>query len=55
MALGNFLGARHYGRSPRRDKRLLIFDIEQYRYLKLISDLAGMDIHAHGGLLIEDL
>ncbi|HUA26165.1 MAG TPA: hypothetical protein VMA54_18695 [Steroidobacteraceae bacterium] len=49
LELGIFLGARRYGRSPQRDKRLLIFDIEQYRYQKFISDLAGMDIHAHSG------
>jgi hypothetical protein len=49
LELGIFLGARHYGRSPQSDKRLLIFDTEQYRYQKFISDLAGMDVHAHGG------
>jgi len=49
LELGIFLGARRYGRLPQRDKRLLIFDIEQYRYQKFISDLAGMDIHAHSG------
>lgn len=26
-----------------------ILDMEQYRYQKFISDLAGMDIHEHGG------
>jgi hypothetical protein len=26
----------------------LIFDTEKYRYQKFISDIAGIDIHAHG-------
>jgi hypothetical protein len=28
---------------------VLIFDTEPYRFQKFISDLAGMDINAHGG------
>lgn len=28
---------------------VLILDRSQYRYQKFISDLAGVDIHAHGG------
>jgi hypothetical protein len=30
------------------DKSLLIFDAEQYRYQKFVSDLGGQDIHQHG-------
>jgi hypothetical protein len=48
LELGIFMGAKHYGAPRQREKRLLIFDTEQYRYQKFISDLAGMDIHAHG-------
>jgi hypothetical protein len=44
----NCLGTKHYGAPRQREKRLLIFDTEQYRYQKFISDLAGMGIHAHG-------
>lgn len=49
LELGLFLGAKRYGDHPQRDKRLLILDIESFRYQKFISDLAGMDIHDHGG------
>ena len=49
LELGMFLGAKRYGNAAQKEKRLLIFDTEQYRYQKFISDLAGMDIHAHRG------
>jgi hypothetical protein len=49
LELGLFLGAKHYGVPDQKLKRLLILDVEQYRYQKFISDLAGMDVHAHGG------
>jgi hypothetical protein len=49
LELGIFMGAKRYGRPAQREKRLPIFDTEKYRYQKFISDLAGMDIHAHGG------
>jgi hypothetical protein len=49
LELGMFLGAKRYGSGSQKQKRLLIFDIDQYRYQRFISDLAGMDIHAHGG------
>lgn len=45
--LGLFLGAKRYGRGLHAEKKLLIFDKEQYRYQKFLSDLAGMDIHEH--------
>jgi hypothetical protein len=47
LELGMFLGAKRYGSAPQKEKRILILDTEQYRYQKFISDLAGMDIHAH--------
>lgn len=37
------------GGPSQRRKLVLIFDTEPYRFQKFISDLAGMDIHAHGG------
>lgn len=49
LELGIFLGAKRFGGRKQKDKRLLIFDIEAYRYQKFISDLAGIDIHAHEG------
>lgn len=47
LELGLFLGAKRYGDRAQHDKRLLILDIERFRYQKFISDLAGMDIHEH--------
>ena len=49
LELGIFLGAKRYGGGYHRAKRLLVLDVEQYRYQQFMSDLAGMDIHAHGG------
>jgi hypothetical protein len=49
LELGIFLGARQYGKPEQRQKKVLIFDIEPFRFQKFISDLAGMDIHAHEG------
>lgn len=49
LELGIFLGAKRFGGSKQKQKRLLILDIEPYRYQKFISDLAGIDIHAHDG------
>jgi hypothetical protein len=49
LELGLFLGAKRFGNLAQKAKRVLIFDTEKYRYQKFISDLAGMDIHSHGG------
>ena len=49
LELGMFLGAKHFGGTGSKAKRILILDLEQYRYQRFISDLAGMDIHQHGG------
>lgn len=49
LELGIFLGAKRYGGAAQKGKRALVLDVEQYRYQKFISDLAGMDIHEHGG------
>jgi hypothetical protein len=46
LELGIDLGCKAF--SPdRRDKSLLIFDSEQYRFQKFVSDLSGQDIHHH--------
>ncbi len=47
LELGIFLGAKRFGTMAQKRKRLLIFDTRPYRYQKFVSDLAGMDIHAH--------
>lgn len=49
LELGIFLGAKRYGGTHQSAKRVLIFDIERYRYQRFISDLSGIDIHAHQG------
>lgn len=48
LELGIFLGAKRFGGAAQKAKRALVLDVEQYRYQRFISDLAGMDIHAHG-------
>jgi hypothetical protein len=48
LELGLFLGARRFGDKGQKLKRVLILDVEPYRYQRFISDLAGMDIHSHG-------
>lgn len=55
LELGIFLGAKRFGGKAQSAKRLLVLDVERYRYQRFISDLAGMDIHRHGGDAIEAL
>jgi len=47
LELGLDLGCKSF-HPERRDKSLLIFDSEQYRFQKFVSDLGGQDIHQHG-------
>jgi hypothetical protein len=49
LELGLFLGARKFGGRAHSRKKALILDSEPYRYHAFISDIAGQDIHAHGG------
>ena len=49
LELGIFPGAKRYGAAGQKAKRMLVLDVEQYRYQRFISDLAGMDIHEHRG------
>jgi len=49
LELGLFLGARTYGDAEQVTKKTLIFDREPFRYQAFMSDIAGHDIHAHGG------
>lgn len=48
LELGVFIGAAKYGDKQQKGKSMLIFDKEQYRYQKFISDIAGQDIRSHG-------
>ena len=50
LELGIFLGAKRYGGTAQKQKKVLILDVEPFRYQRFISDLAGMDIQAHGGV-----
>lgn len=47
LELGIDLGCKEFNRHC-SDKSLLIFDSEQYRFQKFVSDLGGQDIHQHG-------
>lgn len=49
LELGLFLGAKRYGPRQQTQKRALVLDTQPYRYQRFISDIAGQDIHAHGG------
>jgi hypothetical protein len=46
LELGIDLGCKAFSRRHQH-KSLLIFDSEQYRFQKFISDLGGQDIHQH--------
>ena len=47
LELGIDLGCKAFSRRHAR-KSLLIFDAEQYRFQKYVSDIGGQDIHQHG-------
>ena len=47
LELGIDLGCKEFHPAC-SDKTLLIFDSEQYRFQKFVSDLGGQDIHQHG-------
>jgi hypothetical protein len=46
LELGIDLGCKNFS-FDHADKSLLIFDSEQYRFQKFVSDLSGQDIHDH--------
>ena len=43
------MGCKRFGGKAQARKICLILDIEQYRYQKFISDIAGQDIRTHEG------
>jgi len=47
--LGLDLGCRYYGAPRLQDKQCLILEKERYRYQRVLSDISGNDIRAHGG------
>jgi hypothetical protein len=46
--LGLDLGCRYYGAPRLREKQCLILEKERYRYQRVLSDISGNDIRAHG-------
>lgn len=46
LELGIDLGCKAFSRSH-REKSFLIFDSEQYRFQKYVSDIGGQDVHRH--------
>ena len=53
LELGIFLGAKRFGTDRQKDKRALIMDREQYRYMKAISDISGQDIEHHNSKTVD--
>ncbi len=49
LELGMFMGCKRFGGDAQGRKICLILDVEQYRYQKFISDIAGQDVRSHGG------
>lgn len=47
--LGLDLGCRTYGAGNLSTKKCLILEKEEYRYVKVISDISGNDIRSHNG------
>lgn len=47
--LGLDHACRRFGPPPLSDKRILILEHTRYDYQRALSDIAGWDIHAHGG------
>jgi hypothetical protein len=46
--LGLDLGCRYYGAPHLRNKQCLILEKEPYRYQRVLSDISGNDVRAHG-------
>jgi hypothetical protein len=44
---GLFFGCRAYGSIKNQAKRILVLDSEPYRYMKVLSDIAGQDAQWH--------
>jgi len=49
LELGLDLGCKRFGKAHEQEKVVLVLDVEQYRYQRFISDIAGQDVYAHGG------
>ena len=49
LELGADLGLKLAGPERQRDRKVLVLDVDKHRYDKMLSDISGMDIEAHGG------
>lgn len=49
LELGLYLGCKRYGGAAQHEKACLVLDSEPHRYRASLSDIAGQDIHVHGG------
>jgi hypothetical protein len=49
LELGLFFGCKRFGDRRQQQKGCLVLDSDPYRYRDSISDIAGQDIHTHGG------
>lgn len=49
LELGLWFGAHRFGGADHAKKRCIILDRERFRFQRFISDIAGQDIHSHGG------
>lgn len=47
LELGLFLGAKKFGGDTQANKKVVVFDRDEYRFRKFISDISGSDIKAH--------
>lgn len=47
--LGIDYACRRYGGDPLETKTILVLEHNRYDYLRSLSDIAGWDIHSHGG------
>lgn len=45
--LGLFLGAKKFGGDVQANKKIVVFDRDEHRFRKFISDISGSDIKAH--------
>ena len=47
LELGLWFGAHHFGGAGQAGKQCIILDREKFRFQRLMSDIAGQDIHSH--------
>ena len=53
LELGIFLGAKQFGGVKHNSKRILVLDLDSYRYQIFCSDIAGQDIRFHSNSVVD--